>query len=515
MEVSEKQKAIDLIQKSQKILILTHENPDGDALGSLLAMYLFLKKLGKEVTAVCADQVPHSLSFLPSAGNITSNIEGVRDFIIMIDLSQARPEKLSYNIENNKLNIVITPKEGSFSEKDVSFSYGDYRFDLIVVLDSPSLDRIGEIRQHNKEIFYNTPILNIDHHPGNEDFGQVNLVEITATSTAEILFSLFEAINSKLMDPDIATCLLAGIITDTGSFQNTNTTPKSLTMAAQLVAAGARQQEIIQNIFKNRSLNTLKLWGEALSRLKYDEVSKIAYTFISYEDFKRTGSNSTEGLIDELLSSVPEAQVVLLLSEKEPGKIYGSLRTKDDVDASLLAKVFGGGGHRRAAGFTIESVNIQEAERQIIEKIKEFLAGGGSFGPQNISLAQTKSQEPLSSEQRQQGSIIQGGSYVQGQQSELATNESQITENQKEPQEAEANKENNVFIVQEPVGQEENIENTVFLPEQKEEYKEPTMPNSVQKVVGQESGVADDLSHLTDKEKEEFEKWLKKIRGEN
>lgn len=502
MDISEKQKAINLIQKSNKILILTHENPDGDALGSLLAMYLFLKKLGKEVTAVCSDQVPSTLSFLPSAQNIASDIEGVRDFIIMIDLTRAKPEKLTYNIENNKLNIVITPKEGMFSSNDVSFDYGNYRFDLIIVLDSVNLDRIGQIRQHNPEIFYNTPILNIDHHPGNDDFGQVNLVEITATSTCEILFSLFEAIDSKLVDADIATCLLAGIITDTGSFQNTNTTPKSLTMAAQLVAAGARQQEIIQNIFKNRSLGTLKLWGEALSRLKYDSDSKIAYTSVSYEDFRRTGGNSTEGLIDELLSSVPEARVVVLLSEKEPGKIYGSLRTKEDIDASLLAKTFGGGGHRMAAGFLIESSNIQETEREVISKIKQFLGV-----PKNI-MASDISSQPTS----------QGLEETLPPVSETKT--FNITDEANQDQGAEA--------------KEENSQDAFLLEKKEEKLSEPTTSNSVQKVIGssvdfeesqkssqdldsfnQTSSANHDLSQMTDEEREEFEKWLKKIRGES
>lgn len=470
MELSPKQQAVDLIQKASKILVTTHINPDGDALGSLLATYLFLRKLGKEVTAVCADRLPPVFSFLPASDNILSEIKGLRDFIITIDLTNTKADKLSYNIENNKLNIIITPKgDGGFKEQDVNFSYGEYKYDLIIVLDAVDLERLAEIREKNPDLFYETPLLNIDHHPGNEDFGQVNLVDITATSTAEILFSVFEALDPKLIDEDIATCLLSGIITDTGSFQHSNTTPKSLTMAAQLVASGARQQEIIQHIYKTRPLTTLKLWGEALSKIKYDENSKIAFTSISLEDFEKAGASEeqTAGLIDELLTSVPEAQVILLLSEKEKGKINGSLRTKEGPDANALAKLFGGGGHREAAGFQIEGIDLKEAEEKILSQIKEFLASSGKTITETTVPKSPVPESPAPA----------------------------LDESQKE----ELEKEDTVKGKIEP-GEEIDIKE----PEEKEDTFKGTSPKTQ---ISSEN-------EMSEEEKEEFEKWLKKIRGE-
>ncbi len=376
MELQPKEQILDLIEKSNKILVITHTNPDGDALGSLLALYLALAKLGKKVTAVCSDPAPASFGFLPQLEAIQAEFSGSQDFIIVLDVSETKPEKLSYNLQDKKLNIIITPKRGQFKKEDVSFSYGDYRYDLIIVLDCQDLERIGVLYEQNIQMFYETPIANIDHHAGNEYFGQVNLVELTATSTCEILYSIIEELGENLIDEDVATALLCGIITDTGSFQNSNTTPKSLTLAAQLVALGGRQQEIIQYVYKTKSVSTLKLWGKALQDIKYDLESKFAWTKVSLKDLEETGARpeETSGLIDELLSSVPEAQLVLLLSEKKKGQIFGSLRSKKEVDASLAASLFGGGGHPEAAGFTVEG-NLEEKEKEIVSKIKDYLLG--------------------------------------------------------------------------------------------------------------------------------------------
>lgn len=377
MELSAKDQVVDLIKKSNKILLLTHLNPDGDALGSLLGLYLALKNYGKEVTALCADPLPDSFAFLPLSNEITSELSGSRDFIVSLNCKETEADKLSYNLEDNKLNIVITPKSGQFKKEDVSFFYGAYKYDLIIVLDCQDLERLGILYEKNTQMFYETPLCNIDHHPGNEYFGQINLVDLTATSTAEILHPIIEGLEPKLIDEDVATSLLCGIITDTGSFQNSNTTPKSLSLSAQLVAQGARQQEIIKYIYRTKPLSTLKLWGKALAHIKYEPEYKFAWTSISQKDLaeNKASPEETSGLIDELLSSVPEAELVLLLSEKKPNQIFGSLRSqKGTVDASAVALLFSGGGHPEASGFTLEG-SLSKKEEEIINKIKDFLKG--------------------------------------------------------------------------------------------------------------------------------------------
>ncbi len=379
MELTPKQQVIELIKKSSKILLLSHSNPDGDAFGSLLALYMVLKKLEKDVVAVIED-LKENFSFLPNFSELISEVKGSRDFIISLDIKEIKASKLSYNIEGDKLNIVISPQKGEFKPEDVSFSYGKWHFDLMIILDTADPEQLGKIYEENTHLFYEVPIINIDHHASNEYFGKVNLIDLTASSTCEILLGLIEALGkackgseSALIDEDVATALLCGIITDTGSFQNLNTTPKSFTVAAQLIALGARQQEIVKNIYKKRSLTTLKLWGKILSKIKHDPLYRISWSVISKDEISEIGAQESEisGVIDELLTSVANSDIVLLLSERKDG-IYGSIRTIKGVDATKLASFFNGGGHPEAAGFKITNASLEEALEKVLEKFKEF-----------------------------------------------------------------------------------------------------------------------------------------------
>lgn len=375
MELSPKQQIIDLVKKAKKILLFSHINPDGDAIGSILAFHLALQKLGKEVTSVLPSEMPKVFAFLPGSENLTTSFSGIKDFVITLDSSQADVDKLGYKYlkDQQKLNIVITPKSGNFSPENVSFSYGAAKYDLIFVLDSPDLERLSTLYDNNSDLFYETPIVNIDHHTGNDYFGKVNWVDLTATSTAEILVALLEALGQgkSLLDEQIATCLLAGIITDTGSFQNTNTTPKSLTVAAQLVAAGAHQQEIVKRIYKTKSLSTLKLWGIILSRLS-SEPERFVWSIVEEDDFSTIGASEEEtaGVVDELLKNAPGIDFALLISEKQ-GSVRGNLRAaKPNVDVAKIAAIFEGGGHTQASGFQIPNTKLAQVQEEIIAKIK-------------------------------------------------------------------------------------------------------------------------------------------------
>lgn len=381
MELTPKQQTTQAIVSAKKILVLTHVNPDGDALGSLIALFLVLKKIGKDVIAVTPEMVPTALGFLPNINDLTKGFSGTKDFIITVNTANTQVDRLGYKHipEENKLNIVITPLGGSFKEQDVSFSYGTFKFDLIIVLDSPDLERLGPLYEGQSALFYETPVVNIDHHAGNDFFGKINWVDLTSTSTAEILVSLMESLarENPLIDENIATALLTGIITDTGSFQNANTTPKSLTVAAQLVAAGGRQQEIIRHIFKTKPLSTLKLWGKILESVRQDLEHRFIWAKVSKSDFLAVSANETEtsGVIDELLKSAPDIDFVLLLTEKG-NQLDGSLRSvASGVDVSAIAKLFSGGGHEAAAGFQITGATLLANEEEVLAKIREYQRG--------------------------------------------------------------------------------------------------------------------------------------------
>lgn len=375
MELSPKQQVVEILKDKHRILLLTHKNPDGDAIGSILGLYLSLKKLGKDVVAICADPAPATFEYMPEVKEIEQNFSNGRDFVITLDVTKTQADKVMYKVNDGKLNIIITPAKGNFTPEMVEMKDGSFNFETIVVLDSTDLERIGSPYDKNPEIFYEVPVVNIDHHAGNDQFGKINLVDLTATSTSEILVSVLEALTGdpKFMNEHIATALLTGIITDTNSFQNNNTTPKSLTVAAQLVAFGGRQQDIIKHIYKTKPLSTLRLWGRALTNLRDERADRFVWTQLRKSDYLEVGAAETEssGVIDELLKTASGVDFALLLSEKGDD-LHGSLRsTNKNTDVSAIAKLFDGGGHAMAAAFQLNKTNLEQSSTQIIQKIKE------------------------------------------------------------------------------------------------------------------------------------------------
>jgi phosphoesterase RecJ-like protein len=312
------------LEKSDKILLLTHENPDGDALGSLLAMALTLKKINKIVDFVCSDDLADPFLFLPKSDEIR------KDFLL-----------------------------------------GDY--DLIMILDCGDIKRTG-FSDRLKEFAKNKKkIVNIDHHPKNDlhKISDINLIDYNASSTCEIIYELIKILNINI-DKDIATCLLCGLYTDTGAFKHANTNSKVLSIASELLYLGARLKKITKNITSGKSIAALKLWGIALSRINKNDELGITSSFITFNDIDKclATPNDLAGVVN-MINSIPDSKVAILFSEIEDGKIKASLRTESDfVDVSKFAQIFGGGGLRKASGFTIEGHLVFENNQWHINSIR-------------------------------------------------------------------------------------------------------------------------------------------------
>lgn len=381
MELAPKAQAVELIRQAEKILILTHVDPDGDAIGSSLALSLTLQKIGKNADVVWTGQIPETMNFLPSFTVAKRSLSASNDLIITVDTrSTGEDLKLGYKklTDKHQVTIVITPPKGSLLPEDVTITRSLPKYDLIVILDTSAVDRLGAIYKDFSDLLYETPTVAIDHHVTNSYFAKVNWIDLTSTSTAEMLVSLIESLgrNENLFDADIATALLTGLITDTGSFQNMSTTPKSLTVAAQLVAAGARQQEIIERVFKTKALTTLKLWGKALSNIQEEPEAHFVWTAVSEELAASVGATTKEttGLIDELLKSVADIDFALLLSERD-GQVHGSLRSVNrSTNVAEMARLFSGGGHEAAAGFELPG-KLADEQAGIIEKLRDYQLG--------------------------------------------------------------------------------------------------------------------------------------------
>ena len=374
-----KQQAVDLINRAGSILVVSHRNPDGDSLGSMVALKITLEKLGKTVTMACSDKPGQIFSYLPKINEILTKIDVSKDLVITVDTRQAQVAKLGYkkNEKENRIEILITPEGGRFSEADVKSFVKGAKYDLVISLDTPNLERLGTLAEP-ADLFYEVPVVNIDHHPANERFGKVNWIELVATSTSEVLVSLIEALqkDKPLLDAEVATALLTGLIYDTSSFQNINTTPKSLTVAAQLVAAGGRQQEIVKNLYKTKSLETLKLWGIILQNVQENKQGRFIWSAVTKEEIRETGSDDSAigGILDELLKSATDVDFAMLISERDD-QVHGSLRSiAKGVNVSSIAELFGGGGHEVAAAFRIEG-SLKDKLDMILSKIENFQNG--------------------------------------------------------------------------------------------------------------------------------------------
>ncbi|OIP24954.1 hypothetical protein AUK11_01805 [bacterium CG2_30_37_16] len=348
MEQSPRQQSTELLKKSKNILVITSSGPTGDSIGGLIALSAALKKTGKQVTTILSDAYPENLNFLPFKETLAKDIQGTLDNIIQVNVKDKAIEKLSYNREGDFLNIILTTEGEKLTAGDIEVKES-VNFDLIVVLDAPDVDKIDRIYDKYTDLFFKIPVINVDHHAGNEYFGVVNLVDLTATSTCEILTAVIDGLGSNILDQEIATCLLAGIIDDTASYKNINTTPKSFTVSAQLLAAGANQQEIVNHLFKSKSLNTLKLWGKILDGLNVND--SAVWATVDNKTYQSLSATIEDvyGVINELLATIPEVNTVIIFIEDAPGETRIIIRSKKDGNASQMSQVFGITGSKTEA----------------------------------------------------------------------------------------------------------------------------------------------------------------------
>src|SRR5256714_1856847 len=295
----------DALRQHDRFLVVTHENPDGDALGSLLAATLALRQLGKDVVMYHAGEtsLPREYAFMPLA-----------------DLARERPADASERV--------------------------------LLAVDCAKEDRIGD----EAVLALAQLVVNLDHHHDNPRFGDVNLIVADASSTGEVLRDVFAELGVELT-PELAEPLYIALVTDTGRFQYTNTTPKALRLGAELVEAGADVHRVFQGIYESVEFAKLKLLARALERAQVYEGGRLVVSHLLRTDFTELNAPEaySEGIID-YLRAVEGASMAALI--REPPRKEGptrriSLRSSDDeLDVSAIARLSGGGGHRQAAGFS-------------------------------------------------------------------------------------------------------------------------------------------------------------------
>ncbi len=373
MALKESQQLLEAIKRSSRPLICVPSGGGADAYATAMGLSKVLKKLEKKPAIVAADgKTPQNLHFLEGHDEIEPRLENLRQFVIELDATKTKIEELSYEHKDDKLFVYLSPKKGFWDDKDIRTSASGYRFDLIICIGSPDYESCAQLYTENTDFFYRTPVINIDHSPDNEHYGQINLVDLTASACGEVCHDLIESIEPGLMDEEVATAFLTGMISKTKSFKTKGVTPKTLQTASKLIAKGAKRDEIVGRLYRTRSVPTLRLWGRALARLKVDEQAGMVWTMLSQQDFMHAGATE-DGLtdvIDELIASSPEARVVVLIYEMADRNICAIIRTERPLDAIALTRGFSSSGTREEVRLCFSKKTVVEVERDLIQKIK-------------------------------------------------------------------------------------------------------------------------------------------------
>lgn len=314
MTVSELYQYVD---SANQPYIIGHNNPDGDCIGATTALALLFRKLGRDVPVLLID-VPDTYDFLP-----------VDEF-----LSEEIPTHC----------------------------------DLMIALDSGDKDRFGYF---NGVVDNATRLINIDHHDSNPNYGDKNYVLSDMSSTCELLYSMID--DMSLMDQDIAKCLYTGIVYDTGVFKHSNTTKSTHKVAGELIETGINFSEIIDHVFYYKSVKSLKVRKVAIERLELLEQDKVSFTYVNLSDMKALNAvkKNTEGII-QMITEIYGIKCSVFIYEIKEGIFKVSLRGKDDMNVCEVAQVFGGGGHIKASGCTVEA-SIEEVKEKLLVEIRKQL----------------------------------------------------------------------------------------------------------------------------------------------
>lgn len=310
-----------VLQNSTSVLISTHLNPDGDALGSALAMSHYLDQCGKPNEVVVHNNAPYNLLFLPGLDRV-------------------------------KLKATRSHDAG-------------------IILDLDAMHRLGDV----EPLFADCrDVVVIDHHEPHEEPGTLRIIDPAAPATALILARLFKELQANIT-PDMATCLLAGVVTDTGSFRYRNTTEEALHVAAELLHCGGDIVQIAEEVYHKKPLAGVRLLGRCLDNMRIEESDQMAWSVLKVADFDETGAaeSHTEGLVNELLA-INTVKIAAVIRQRSTDKqVRASVRSREGYDVASAVRPFGGGGHRNAAGVTFDCP-IDEAERLLVGALKSCLA---------------------------------------------------------------------------------------------------------------------------------------------
>jgi len=294
------------IKQASRVLVAADIQSSPSNGAAAIALVSGLTQAGIQADFVANRQLDSSWSVLDSAIQPSLSLAS-EDFIISLDLSRTKVGQIKYKIEGDRLNFLIKPSKGQFTEEDVELLVGRPPYDLVITVGVVEPEVLGDIYNNNSALFYQTPLINIDCQPKNENFGQINLVDLVAGSAAEIIYDLWCAIAWPLT-PDQATCLLAALIYDTKNFTTAKVSPQILLAASNLIREGARREIIVNQWYSAIALPTLRLWGKILSGLEQSG-NGLVWSKLD-NDGEPIQENTIGQAIERLLSGLQDTKVV-------------------------------------------------------------------------------------------------------------------------------------------------------------------------------------------------------------
>lgn len=353
--LKEEEQIFKQIDKASNILLVFSSDWEADSVCASLALYLSLKKNNKNVTLVASSNIEKqkSFTFLPGSGDIKNNLAHLRRFIVSLDISKTKVSQIKYVVEKNQLNFIVSPEDGWFEPSDVSSKAGSFYYDLIISIGANDLESLGEIYDKNVEFFYKTPIINFSCRPENEEFGQINCIEINNSTVSELIFNVLKIKNENIIDENIATNLLAGIILQTKNFKNGKLSPETLINTSNLIRLGGRREEIVKQLYRNRRIYDLKIWGKILQNLRVEK-NILAWSTLDESDLENSkiNLNSLKDLIDELMSGLSEVEIVLIIIKRETKKELIVFSLKNYSAVKFLKKYKSQGNSKLASAYS-------------------------------------------------------------------------------------------------------------------------------------------------------------------
>lgn len=348
-------------------------------MGASWALHFFLKKNGIEATVVLSEKNKNfdKFSFLSKPEDLIEGLSGSRDFVLSFNTEHNKITNVRTERSQGELRIFITPEKGMIDPRDFSFIPAKFKYDLLIVIGSSDKESTGKIYEENPDIFFEVPVINIDNHAENENFGQLNIVDITASSASEIVSDILQKIDDKKIDEIISECLLAGIIDATNSFQKKNTTPKSLQIASNLMSKGADQQKIIRYLYKTQPLHLLKLWGRVMARLLWEEDLQLAWAPVYLEDFVQSRSKPSDMpfILEKIRENYSAGKLFMVLYNEKAGEVGGMIKCSSVEQAKIISKILQAKTDGDVVEIREEAGDTSEAGQRIVEKIKaNFLA---------------------------------------------------------------------------------------------------------------------------------------------